>query len=128
MVIASRKRRTRGWVVAELMFAIGVIAIALIPLAFSFRAEKRLVRANYNQVVAMEIVDGEMEFLHAGAWRNYLDGEQPYIISARAATNLPPGGFYLTRSQAGLRLEWRPTKKGSGGKIAREVALPKNSD
>jgi hypothetical protein len=76
----------------------------------------------------MEIVDGEMEFLHAGAWRNYLDGEQPYKISARAATNLPPGAFFLTRSTSGLRLEWRPTRKGSGGKIAREVALPKNSD
>ena len=128
MVMATRNRRADGWVVAELMFAVTVIVVALIPLAFSFRAEQRLVRANYNQVVAMEIVDGEMEFLHAGAWRNYLDGEQTYKTSARAATNLPPGGFFLTHSQSGLRLEWRPTKKGSGGKIAREVALPKNSD
>lgn len=128
MVIAARNGRAHGWVVAELMIALAVILIALMPLAFSFRAEQRLVRGNYNQVVAMEIVDGEMEFLHAGAWRNYLDGEQSYKISARAATNLPPGGFFLTRSTSGLRLEWRPTKKGSGGKIAREVALPKNSD
>jgi hypothetical protein len=128
MVISRHNRRDAGWVVAELMFAVTVIIVALIPLAFSFRAEQRLVRANYNQVVAMEIVDGEMEFLHAGAWRNYLDGEQPYKVSARAATNLPPGGFFLTRSPSALRLEWRPIKKGSGGKIVREVALPKNSD
>jgi hypothetical protein len=127
MVIPEQKHRASGWVVAELMFALSVIVIALIPLAFSFRAEKQLVRANYNQVVAMEIVDGEMEFLHAGAWRNYLDGEQPYKTSARAATNLP-GGFFLTRSESGLRLEWRPSKKGAGGKVTREVALPKNSD
>lgn len=124
MVIAARDRRANGWVVAELMFALTVILIALIPLAFSFRAEQRLVRANYNQVVAMEIVDGEMEFLQAGAWRNYLDGEQPYKTSARAATNLPPGGFFLTRSASGLRLEWRPSRRGSGGVVGREVHLP----
>ena len=124
MVIAPKKTRRNAWIVAELMFAMTVIVVALIPLAFSFRAEQRMVRAHYNQVVAMEIVDGEMELLRAGAWRNHLDGQHAYKISARAATNLPPGGFYLTRSGSVLRLEWRPTKRGSGGRIAREVALP----
>ena len=53
----------------------------------------------------MEIIDGEMEMLHAGDWRNYLDGEHPYKVKANAATNLPPGGFFLMRTGAMLRLD-----------------------
>ena len=39
MVITATKRiRNGGWLVAELMSALIVIVIALIPLAFSFRS------------------------------------------------------------------------------------------
>lgn len=123
MVIGNRNH-ARGWLVTELMFALSLIIIALIPLAYSFRTEQRLVRAHYNEAVAMEIIDGEMEMLHAGDWRNYLEGERPYKVSAASATNLPPGGFFLSRSGAMLRLEWRPTKKMTGGKIIREIQVP----
>jgi hypothetical protein len=122
-MVIDQTKRTRGWMVAELMFALSIIVIALMPLAFSFRAEQRLVRAHYNQVVAMEILDGEMEMLHAGGWRNYLDGEHPYKVTATSATNLPPGVFFLSRTGAMLRLEWRPAKKGAGGRIVREVQI-----
>jgi hypothetical protein len=121
MVIVSSSNRTRGWLVAELMFALGFIIIALIPLAYSFRAEQKLVRVHYNQAVALEIVDGEMEILHAGDWRSVLEGEQPYKVTAASATNLPPGAFFLSRTGAMFRLEWRPAKKRSGGAVARQV-------
>lgn len=124
MVIAAASKRAAGWLLPELMIALSIIVIALMPLAFSFRAEQKLLRAHYNQAVAMEIVDGEIELLRAGDWRNYLEGEQPYKVSAAAATNLPPGGFVLSRTGANVRLEWRPTKKQSGGTIARQVELP----
>jgi hypothetical protein len=123
MVIARKKTRERGWLAAELMFALVVIVVALIPLAYSFRAEQRLVRAHYNQVVAMEIIDGEMELLRAGAWRNLLDGEHPYKVTARAATNLPPGAFFQMRTGSVVRLEWRPIKKGAGGIIQRQFEI-----
>src|SRR4051812_20757548 len=124
MVIApSQRRRTQGWLVAELMFALGVIVVALIPLAYSFRSEQKLLRAHYNQAVAMEIIDGEMELLHAGDWRNILEGEHPYRTTAHAATNLPTGGFFLSRTGAAVRLEWRPTKKGAGGKVVRDILI-----
>jgi hypothetical protein len=126
MVIASQRRRDAGWLAVELMIALVVIAVALIPLAFSFRSEQKILRAHYNQAVAMEIIDGEMELLHAGDWRNVLEGEHPYKVTANAATNLPPGGFFLSRTGALVRLEWRPTKKGAGGKIVRDVKIPQN--
>ena len=126
MVICAARGEKRGWLVAELMFALAVIVIALIPLAFSFRAEQKLLRAHYNQAVAMEIIDGEMELLHAGDWREVLEGEHPYKVTANAATNLPTGGFFLSRTGKLVRLEWRPAKKNSGGKIARDVLINEN--
>src|SRR4051812_1122094 len=74
MVIVRSRRG--GWMVAELMMAISLLAVAMIPLAFSFRGEQKLARTHYHQVIAMEIVDGEMEFLQAGHWRNFPAGEQ----------------------------------------------------
>lgn len=121
MVITPQRHRPQGWLVAELMFALSFIIVALIPLAYSFRAEQKLVRAHYNQAVAMEIVDGELEILHAGDWRTVLEGEHPYKVSAASATNLPLGGFFLSRTGALVRLEWRPAKKHAGGTIVREV-------
>jgi hypothetical protein len=123
MVILSKTTRARGWLIPELMVALSIIVIALMPLAYSFRAEQRLVRAKYNQAVAMEIIDGEIEMLHAGDWRNYLEGEHPYKVMAASATNLPAGGFFLSRTGAMLRLEWKPSKKGSGGVIARQIEV-----
>jgi hypothetical protein len=109
---------------AELLVAISILAIAMIPMAYSFRGEQQLVRAEYNRVVAMEILDGEMEMLRAGQWRAFVEGEQDYPIKAAAATNLPPGKFLLLRSNRLMRLEWRPAKKGQGGALIREVQLP----
>lgn len=123
MVITKYPVRESGWLIAELMFAIVVIVVALIPLAYSFRAEQRLVRAHYNQVVAMEILDGEMEILRAGGWRNLPEGEHPYKVTARAATNLPPSVFLSMRSNATIRLEWRPNKKGAGGILSRQIEI-----
>jgi hypothetical protein len=123
MVISPSRARRGGWLVAELLVALIVIVIALIPLAFSFRSEQKLLRAQYNQAVAMEIIDGEMELLHAGDWREVLEGERPYKITANAATNLPPGAFFLSRTGAMVRLEWRSIKKGAGGKIARQIEI-----
>jgi len=44
----------------------GIIAIALFPLAFSFAQEAKFLRACYNRAIATEIVDGEVEVLLAG--------------------------------------------------------------
>ena len=124
MVIARPRRG--GWLVAELMIAIAVLSIAMIPLAFSFRGEQKLARTHYHQVIAMEIVDGEMEFLQAGHWRNFPQGEHPYTVKVDAATNLPPGIFLLTRTEKILRLEWRPQKKKTAPAVSREISLLKN--
>lgn len=125
MVIVRNQHSRAGWLVMDLAIAVMILGLATLPLAFSFNSEQKLLRANYNRAVAMEIVDGEMEILRAGVWRNILNGERDYATTARAATNLPAGKFVTTRDADRLRLEWRPSKRAKGGLVFREMTLPK---
>jgi hypothetical protein len=71
----------------------------------------------------MEIVDGEMEVLVAGEWRNFPEGAQPYTVHANAAAHLPPGRFQLTKTGRHLRLEWTSDRRQGIGTVIREVTL-----
>lgn len=124
--IFSLKARCRenGSFMVELMVAMAILGMALIPLAFSFAQEQKLCRTYYHRAVAMEIVDGELEILAAGEWRLFKKGLQPYPVRAESAQNLPPGRFVLTIDLQRVRLEWIPNKKNQGGRVFREVQLP----
>ena len=113
----------RGSLIIELLIAITVITLAFFPLATSFLGEQKLCRAYYHRAVAMEIVDGEMEVLVAGAWRAFSPGVQPYTPRAEAATQLPPGRFELTVEPDRVRLAWLPAARDQGGRVAREVKV-----
>jgi hypothetical protein len=122
MVIqTSQYSKHSGFAMAELVMAMAIMVIAMLPLSFSVNADARLFRATYQRAVAMEIVDGEIEILAAGEWRNFPEGAHPYIVHAYAAANLPPGQFLLTRTGPHLRLEWSSTKKQGIGPVVREV-------
>ncbi|HEX4262804.1 MAG TPA: hypothetical protein VH597_00585 [Verrucomicrobiae bacterium] len=108
---------------AELIVAMAILVIAVLPIGYSLIVETRFLKANYQHVVAMEIVDGEMEILAAGEWRSAPEGAHPYPIHALAATNLPPGQFQLTRTGNHLRLEWNPNQPRGIGDVVREVTL-----
>jgi hypothetical protein len=114
----------KGWMVLECVVALGILMAVMIPISFSFLAEHRACRASYNRAVAMELVDGEMEILRAGEWRQFPRGSQPYIIRSAAAGNLPAGQFVLTVEEHVVRLEWQPGAKDQGGKVTRETILP----
>ena len=59
---------------AELLAAIALLAIAVLPLGYSITSERTLARSHYERAVAMEIVDGEIEVLAAGEWRAFSPG------------------------------------------------------
>ena len=107
----------------DLFVAMAIFALAIMPLAFSYVRETRLLRAEYFRGVAMEIVDGEMEILAAGEWRDLPDGSQPYAVHAVAVANLPPGRFQLTKTGQQLRLEWTSDQRQGIGTIVREVTF-----
>ena len=113
----------RGMLMTELVVAMAIILVAVLPLAFSIGHEQKLLRVYYDKAIAMEIVDGEMEVLAAGEWRAFQEGTQSYSVSAEAAKNLPPGEFKLTITGKHLRLEWLPQNKYQGSKVIREVTV-----
>ena len=115
--------RESGMLMADLFVAMGILAVAIMPLAFSYVHETRLLRAEYFRGAAMEIVDGEMEILVAGEWQNLPEGPQPYAVHAGAAANLPPGRFLLTKTGHHLRLEWASDRRQGIGAVVREVTF-----
>jgi len=113
--------RNDGFLVVDLFVGMVILAVGILPLAFTYVEDTRMFRAEYFRGVAMEIVDGEMEVLAAGEARDLPEGPHPYIVHARAAETLPPGHFQLTRTGRQLRLEWDPDQRLGIGPVVRET-------
>jgi hypothetical protein len=107
----------------DALVAIALLAIVVVPITNSIASEKRLARSHYQHAVALEIVDGEMEALVAGAWRALPAGTTEYHVHAASLANLPPGKFLVTISTNRVRLEWQPSVKHSGGPVIREAIV-----
>jgi hypothetical protein len=118
-----RRKSCRGMLTIELIVAMAILVIAVLPMGYSLIEEARFLHANYQRAVAIEIVDGEMEILAAGEWRSFPEGTHAYPIHVAAATNLPPGQFQLTRTGNYLRLEWTPNHRIRQGTVVREVTV-----
>ncbi len=119
----ASKSRMRGLLMTEMMVALAILGLAILPLAYSFAQESKYLRRCYERAVAMEIVDGEMEILCAGGWRQFPNGVHRLSTSARAANKLPPGELQLTLTETHLRLEWRPAPGSPGSSVVREAIL-----
>jgi hypothetical protein len=128
MVIAARHARSdsrqRGLLTTDLVVAMGIFLVGIIPLSVSLVSEQKLMRAYYFRAIATEIVDGELERVMAGGAKNLSTGSQSFKPRALAAQNLPPGKFVITRSGKSVRVEWRPENRDRGGHISREATLP----
>jgi hypothetical protein len=114
----------RGFLQIDLVAALAILGIAMMPLGYAFARERQILKIDYARSVANEIVDGEMEILAAGAGRDFPDGSQTYIVHSSAAASLPLGHFQLTKSRNHLRLEWTPDEPHGLGAVIRETTLP----
>jgi hypothetical protein len=119
----SSKADNRGMLMTELMVAIAILMMAVMPIGYSLTREAHELRSNYQRAVAMEIVDGEIEILAAGEGRTLPEGTHPYSVHAAAAVNLPDGEFQVTRNHNHLRLQWKANERQGFGIIAREATL-----
>ena len=107
----------------DAVVAMTILALAIVPLGFSFARERQILKAEYFRSVADEIVDGEMEILAAGDWKNFPEGAQSYTVHSQAAASLPPGNFRLTKTGNHLRLEWTPDKRQGVGAVVRVATV-----
>jgi len=107
----------------DLFLAMAILALAILPVAYSYVKDTRALRAEYFRGVAMEIVDGEIEVLAAGEGRSFPEGSQPYLVHAGSAASLPAGRFLLTRTGPHLRLEWTSDQHQGIGPVVREAVL-----
>lgn len=125
MVTAQKhfRQRQAGSLMPELLVAMTLLVVAVLPIGYSLASERVLARACYERAVAMEIVDGEMEVLLAGDWRRFPAGTHDYSVHANATTNLTSGNFTLTIQPSLVRLEWQPAEKHHGGPIVREAVV-----
>lgn len=121
----SKTRSDTGLLMVELLVAMAIIIIAIIPLAGLYMAEGRLARGYYYRSVAMEVVDGEMEVLLAGEWQAHPVSTTNYPLPEMVRSNLPAGNLSLTVTNRELRLEWTPVERGRGGAIIRTGRIPK---
>lgn len=119
----SARRRVGGFLEADLAVGMAILALAVLPLAYSFVRERQVLKIEYCRSVADEVVDGEMEILAAGAAKNLPEGSQTYSVNATAATQLPPGHFQLTKTGNHLRLEWMPEVRRGFKAVVREATL-----
>jgi len=123
MVTARTRAGERGALATEIVVALGILAVVMLPLSFALVQDTKACRVYYNRAIAMEIVDGEMELLVAGEWRAFQPGAQNYPVRAASATNLPPGEFRLTLHNGSARLEWIPQGRRQGGTVIREAKI-----
>jgi hypothetical protein len=119
----EKRRRTGGFLEVDMLVGLAILSLAIMPLGYSFVRERQMLKVEYCRSVAMEIVDGEMEILAAGAGREIPDGSQNYSVHAGAAASLPPGHFQLTKNGSHLRLEWKSDQKKGFGAVIREATL-----
>jgi hypothetical protein len=117
------RRRTGGFLEVDLLVGLAILTLAVVPLGYSFARERQVLKTEYCRSVADEIVDGEMEILAAGDWKNFPDGAQNYSVHANALASLPPGHFQLTKTGSHLRLEWGPDGKRGIGVVVREATV-----
>ena len=123
MVIRKKINRERGVLEVDMTIALTILFLAVIPLACSFVSDAKAMRRNYERAIAMELLDGKMEVLAAGAWRNHPPGTNEIRLAGNAATNLSTDRALLIVQPGRIRLEWRPANRPSTG-IIREVKLP----
>jgi hypothetical protein len=122
-LVFNKPRRTSGFLEVDLVVGLAILTLAVLPLGYSFARERQVLKMEYCRSVANEIVDGEMEILAAGDWKNIPDGSQSYAVHANVLASLPPGHFQLTKTGNHLRLEWSPDGKRGLGAVVRETTV-----
>lgn len=113
-----RSRRRLGALQADLVTALGLAALVVIPFGYGFLNHQRLIRNETVHATLLGLLDGELEILAAGEHRAFPTGTSSYPLHGLATQSLPPGTCTLTRETSPeqtpqITLEWKPTATNS---------------
>jgi hypothetical protein len=109
----------RGGVLMELIVGLALLAGVLLPLAGGFVSQRRMAAQLSKRLVLMELIDGELEFIAAGRWKEFNEGTNSFLIETPAGFVPPAGRSYLIRESDRFRLVWEPEAKTALGTIER---------
>jgi hypothetical protein len=118
---ANRFRRCGGWMNVDMLVAIALLLLVVLPLAYGMVGERRLLDAELRRAALVELLDGELEVLLAGEWRQRPEGESDIPLTGAAAARLLPGRCVLIKSGKSLRLEWRSEKHDGAVSVSKEA-------
>ena len=118
-----RIRGKAGTLQMDAVVALALLSAVVLPMGFGVVGNQRLLRHTHHRAVAMELIDGELEVLASGDWRAVAIGTREVRMTGHAATNLPPGKFVLTRSEASCRIAWVPADTRTVVPCAREITV-----
>ncbi len=113
----SARSRLAAHIQADLITALAVISLTLLPLGYGYVHHRRLVRNATTRAVVLELIDSEMEVLAAGEHRAFAEGSRAYPLRGIAVRDLPPGECTLAKSslpdsRIHLTLAWTPAREG----------------
>jgi hypothetical protein len=120
---ARKNQAKRGSLQIDAIVALALLSAVVLPMGFGFVGNQRMLRHTHHRAVAMELIDGELEVLASGDWRAVPVGTREVRMTGRAAANLPPGRFVLTRSDKNCRIEWIPVDTRNDVRFAREIPV-----
>ncbi len=107
-------------VLPDLVIAIMLLGLVLLPLAHSFASQRRLLQAEMDRATMVQLVDGELEILLAGPWRKLPEGTSSLTIRTNGLVRVAAGSCAVTRSNGMVKLEWTPAARSGVGRIIRE--------
>lgn len=127
MVTSSAcSQRHHGGLQIDLVVALGLCLLAVLPLGYGYLHHQRTVRFATLRMIAAEVADGELEVLAAGEHRSTTPGSQPWPVQGPAAASLPQGHWSLDRQSSPggfitLALEWRPESSHGPEPVRRSI-------
>lgn len=111
--------RRRGGVLMELIVGLALLAGVLLPLTGGFVSQRRMAAQLSKRLVLTELIDGELEFIAAGRWKEFNEGTNAFVIEMPPGFVPPAGRSYLVRESDHFRLLWEPDTKTALGTISR---------
>lgn len=120
----STRRRQAGTMTIELLVAAAMVLAVFMPLGLGIVHQHRLARDLHLRAVIAERLDGELEVLAAGGWRQLPAGGRKWGFDTGSGTLPPRGHFAAWVTNGVVRVSWHPGPGPRSRPFHREARLP----